>query len=312
MTSTPSVRATPADGRSKPAAMRSSELLPDPLGPSTTQRSPRATESVIPCSATAPVALSAWMRKTSRSSSASVPVIRPTAPRSLRAPPRRAGRRRAAPPRPAARRAPRAPAAAPAMVSHGVMRCSGGSGTASVASTASRRPVATARPMPSATPASTPSSGEAEGPPAHAGAQRARAGALRLEIEQAVALVAQESEVASATPSRASASAASAAATSDETMPRAIGSLCRVAVDRRSRRHVERGERRLAQRLGDVAPRPRRGAESHSSSGDRRRQVVGAQSARRARPRRRSRSCRPESCVVGKRGATATRRACTT
>ena len=38
----------PADGRSKPAAMRSSVLLPEPLGPSTTQRSPCATESVSP------------------------------------------------------------------------------------------------------------------------------------------------------------------------------------------------------------------------------------------------------------------------
>ena len=43
----------PADGRSRPARMRSSVLLPEPLGPKTTTSSPSSMSSDRPCSAAA-------------------------------------------------------------------------------------------------------------------------------------------------------------------------------------------------------------------------------------------------------------------
>ncbi len=114
---------------------------------------------------------------------------------------------------------------APAIVSHGVIRCSGGSGTASVASTARRRPVATARPMPRTTPATTPSTASPRARQRTL-ARSARGPAPCDSRSNRLSLSSRRNpSVASATPSSASARAASAAATSDETMPRAIGSL---------------------------------------------------------------------------------------
>jgi hypothetical protein len=76
-----------ADGRSKPAAMRSSEVLPDPLRLEHDAASPCATGRVIPCSATAPVALSA---DDVAELECERPLIRPTAPSTPRpAEPRR-------------------------------------------------------------------------------------------------------------------------------------------------------------------------------------------------------------------------------
>ena len=53
-TSTSATRTEPAEGRSKPATIRSSVDLPEPLGPRTTQSSPRSTASVRPWSAATP------------------------------------------------------------------------------------------------------------------------------------------------------------------------------------------------------------------------------------------------------------------
>ena len=66
--SSPSTRTTPADGRSRPARIRSSVDLPEPLGPSTVSTSPSATVSERPCSAAASPSGVEWTRKTSLNS----------------------------------------------------------------------------------------------------------------------------------------------------------------------------------------------------------------------------------------------------
>ena len=53
-TSTPATRTEPAEARSKPATIRSSVDLPEPLGPRTTQSSPCSTARLSPCSAATP------------------------------------------------------------------------------------------------------------------------------------------------------------------------------------------------------------------------------------------------------------------
>ena len=50
----PATSMLPALGRSKPASTRISVVLPEPLGPRTTQISPSSTSSVRPCSAATP------------------------------------------------------------------------------------------------------------------------------------------------------------------------------------------------------------------------------------------------------------------
>ena len=180
----------------------------------------------------------------------------------------------------------------PAIVIHGVMRWSGGSGTASVASTASRRPVATARPMPSPTPASDAEQGEAEGAPAHARAQRTRARALRFEIEEAVALVAQEPERRERDAEQRERERGDGGGDERRDDASRDRIALQVAVDRRRARR-RRALRRAAcgarpRAAASCARAPRARARRGSTRAGRRRRA-----RRRATPRRRSRSCRP-------------------
>ena len=72
--SRPATVAVPADSRRSPERTPSSVVLPDPLGPWTTTRSPGATVSVIPRSAaTAPPPGSGWRQKASRTSTTGDP-----------------------------------------------------------------------------------------------------------------------------------------------------------------------------------------------------------------------------------------------
>ena len=68
--SAPKTRIVPAEGRSSPARIRRSVVLPEPLGPSTVRISPSATLSVSPCSAAASPSGVEWTRKTSWASTA--------------------------------------------------------------------------------------------------------------------------------------------------------------------------------------------------------------------------------------------------
>ena len=312
MTSTPSVRATPADGRSKPAAMRSSELLPDPLGPehdaalAALDRERHALQRDGARRAVRVDAEDVAQLECERLASLGPLLPGDAAPGSAAA----VGDAQRAP-RPARRRAARAAAAAPAIVSQGVMRWSGGSGTASVASTASRRPVATARPMPSATPASTPSSARpsarqrtqarsARGPaPCDSRSNRLSPSSRRKPERRERDAEQRERERGDRG--------------GDERRDDAARDriALQVAVDRGARGDVERGEGRLAQRRGDLRSMPpavsRARARRGSTRAGRRRRAP-----RRATPRRRRTKLSPASWVVGKRLATATSRACTT
>src|ERR1700756_1269004 len=76
----PSNSASPLVGCASPARVRSSVVLPAPLGPTTQANSPRTTSNVMSCRATfAPAALGYTFR-TSRSDTTGVPAARPVVP----------------------------------------------------------------------------------------------------------------------------------------------------------------------------------------------------------------------------------------
>ena len=68
----PSNSASPLVGCASPARMRSSVVLPAPLGPTTQANSPRATSNVMSCSATFGPAALAYTFRTCRSDTTGV------------------------------------------------------------------------------------------------------------------------------------------------------------------------------------------------------------------------------------------------